>query len=156
MTEIASLEKVQRRATKFILNDFSDISYRDRCIKLSLLPFFRREIHDLCFLFNCIHGKVNYNFSNFINFGDISTRRRSAQKGILLKIPRVKSTIFYNSYFNRIVKTWTILRDSIRASSNITIFKRKIKEFFLINFIHTMYHNLMYVTNYYCYCYYMW
>ena len=26
VTEIASLEKVQRRATKFILNDFSDIS----------------------------------------------------------------------------------------------------------------------------------
>ena len=96
MTEIASLEKVQRRATKFILNDFSDISYRDRCIKLSLLPLsFRREIHDLCFLFYCIHGKVNCNFlSNFINLVDISTGRRSTQQGILLKIPRVKSTIF--------------------------------------------------------------
>ena len=98
VTEIASLEKVQRRATKFIPNDFSDISYRDRCIKLSLLPLsFRKEIHDLCFLFNCIHGKVNCNFSNFINLVDTSTGRRSAQKGILLKIPRVKTTIFYNS-----------------------------------------------------------
>ena len=38
VTEIASLEKVQRRATKFILNDFTDISYSDRCTKLSLLP----------------------------------------------------------------------------------------------------------------------
>ena len=128
---------MQRRATKFILNDFSDKSYRDRCIKLSLLPLsFRREIHDLSFLFNCIYGKVNCNFSNFINLIDNSTGRRSAQKGILLKIPHVKSTIFYNSYFNRIVKTWNILPDSIRASSNITIFKRKIKEFYF-NKLHT-------------------
>ena len=128
---------MQRRATKFILNEFSDISYRDRCIKLSLLPLsFRGEIHDLCFLFNCIHGKANCNFSNFINLVDTSTGRRSAQKGILLKIPRVKSTIFYNLYFNRIVKTWIILPDSIRASSNITIFKRKIKEFYFIK-LHT-------------------
>ena len=103
---IALLEKVQRRATKFILNDFSDISYRDRCIKLSLLPLsFRREIHDLCFLFNCIHGKVNCSFSNFINLVDTSTGRRAAQKDILLNIPRVKTTIFYNSYLNRIGKT---------------------------------------------------
>ena len=56
------------------------------------------------FLFNYIHGKVNCNFSNFINLVDTSTGRRSAQKGILLKIPRVKTTIFYNSYFNRIGK----------------------------------------------------
>ena len=81
--EIASLEKVQRRATKFILNDFSDISYRDRC---TLLPLsFRREIQDLCSTFNCFHEKVNINFSNFINLFDTSTGRRSAQKGILLK-----------------------------------------------------------------------
>ena len=59
-----------------------------------------------------------------------STGRRSAQKGILLKIPRVKTTIFYKSYFNRIVKTWNISPDSIRASSNIYICKRKIKEFY--------------------------
>ena len=121
VTEIASLEKVQRRATKFI-NDISDIFYRDRCIKLSLLPLsFRREIHDLCFSFNCIHRKVNCDFSNFIN---------------LVGPVQVKTTIFYNSYFNRIVKTWNILPASIHASSNIDIFKRKIKEFY-INKLHT-------------------
>ena len=73
--------------------------------KIITTTFFSVEKYTISvFLFNCIHGKGNYNFSNFINFGDISTRRRSAQKGILLKIPRVKSTIFYNSYFNMIVK----------------------------------------------------
>ena len=71
-----------------------------------------------------------------INLVDTSTGRRSAQKGILLKIPRVKTTIFYNSYFNRIVKTWNILPDSICASSNINFFKRKIMEFYFYK-LHT-------------------
>ena len=82
------------------------------------------------FFFNCIHGKVNCNFLNFINLVDTSSDRRSAQKGIPLKIPRVKTTIFFNSYFNRIGKTWNVLPDSIRVSSNINIFKRKINEFY--------------------------
>ena len=38
VTEIASLEKVQRRATKYILNDFSDISYSYKIITTT--PFF--------------------------------------------------------------------------------------------------------------------
>ena len=38
--------------------------------------------------------------------------------------------IFYNSYFNRIVKTWNILPESICAFSNIYIFKRNIKGFY--------------------------
>ena len=63
-------------------------------------------------------------FLNFINLVDTSrgpTDRRSAQKGILLKILRVETTIFYNSYFKRIVKTWNILPETISASSNINI-----------------------------------
>ena len=87
-------------------------------------------VYDHFKLFNCIHGKVNSNFSNFINLVDTSTGRRSAQKDIFLKTPRVKTTIFYNSYFNRIPKTWNISPDSIHDSSSINIFKHKIKEFY--------------------------
>ena len=35
--DFTSLERIQRRATKFILNDFSS-NYRDRLITLNLLP----------------------------------------------------------------------------------------------------------------------
>ena len=88
------------------------------------------------FYFFIFMEKLIVTFSNFINLVDTSTGRRSAQKGILLKIPRVKTTIFYNSYFNRIGKTWNILPDSTRASSNINIFKPKINEFYF-NELHT-------------------
>ena len=50
--DILLLERVQRHATKYILNNYSDFSYAERCIKLSILPLcFRREIIDLFFFF---------------------------------------------------------------------------------------------------------
>ena len=46
--KIKALERVQRRATKFILK--SDLTYPERLAKLGLLPLqFRREVLDLCF-----------------------------------------------------------------------------------------------------------
>ena len=88
--------------------------------KYHYCPFFPVEKYMICVLY-------------LIAFMEklIVTFRILIIKGILLKIPRVKTTIFYNSYFNRIIKTWNILPDSIRASSNINFFKRRIKEFYL-------------------------
>ena len=46
--DILLLERVQRHATKYILNSYSDMSYAERCIQRSILPVcFRREIIDL-------------------------------------------------------------------------------------------------------------
>ena len=46
--DILLLERVQRHATKYMLNNYSDMSYAERCIQLSILPLcFRREIIDL-------------------------------------------------------------------------------------------------------------
>ena len=48
--DIIKLERVQRQASKFILNDYVS-PYHERCTALSILPLcFRREIIDLCFL----------------------------------------------------------------------------------------------------------
>ena len=40
------IENVQRRATKFILNDYSSV-YKSRSLKLNLLPL--TMIYDICF-----------------------------------------------------------------------------------------------------------
>ena len=49
--DIVKLERVQRQASKFILNEYVS-PYHKRCTALSILPLcFRREIIDLCFLF---------------------------------------------------------------------------------------------------------
>ena len=47
--DIIKLERVQRQASKLILNDYVS-PYHERCIALSILSLcFRREIIDLCF-----------------------------------------------------------------------------------------------------------
>ena len=60
--KIMAIERVQRRATKFILKcDFS-ITYPERLVKLGLLPLeFRREVSDLCFFqIKCLYGHSDF------------------------------------------------------------------------------------------------
>ena len=55
--KIKALERVQRRATKFILK--CDLTYPERLAKLGLLPLeFRREVLDLCFFLNVLRGTL--------------------------------------------------------------------------------------------------
>ena len=44
VNEIMRIERVQRHVTKFILNEYlSDVSYRDRCLTLGILPLCYRR-----------------------------------------------------------------------------------------------------------------
>ena len=54
------VEKVQRRATRFILKNSSNLSYKVRLIKLKLLPLnYWLEYLDLVFFFKYLHGRVD-------------------------------------------------------------------------------------------------
>ena len=54
MKDILTIEKIQRRATKFILNDFSS-DYKSRLISLGLLPLmFIYELFDILFFLKCL------------------------------------------------------------------------------------------------------
>ena len=61
------LETVQRRATKFILNYPKDMSYKDRLLKLNILPLeCKRNLKDLVLIFKARAGHVDlghYDFS---------------------------------------------------------------------------------------------
>ena len=61
--DIILIEKIQHRATKYILNDYSSC-YRTRLIKLSLLPLmYIFELNDIIF-FNFYIKKVLYSLSD--------------------------------------------------------------------------------------------
>ena len=94
---ILLLERVQRHATKYILNNYSDMSYAERFIKLSILP--------LCF--RC-------DFSGYFELVGSLHSLGSSNKGPLLKLPRVKTTALQVSYFYRIVRLWNSLPRHIR------------------------------------------
>ena len=69
------LERVQRRATKFILNDYIS-SYKTRLQQLNLLPLmYTYELNDLMFLVKSLKAHTdNFDIKNFITFNTNSTR----------------------------------------------------------------------------------
>ena len=78
--DILLLEHVQRRATKYILNDYTS-SYKSRLTKLNLLPLMCiYELHDLIFYIKSYKYPSSYfNINDFIFCSSVSTRSSSCR-----------------------------------------------------------------------------
>ena len=100
IVNLKKVESLQRRATGFILPD-SDLNYRDRLIKLNLIPLsYWHEIKDLvncCCFFKCLKGLSR------------STRNNCP---LDMSVPLYKTKLFQTSYFNRIPTMWNTLANS--------------------------------------------
>ena len=138
MSDILRLERVQRHATKYILNDYTALSYTERCVKLSILPLcYRREIIDLSLFYKYLHKEINCDFSSHIEIVNSLPGLRSAFKGLLLKLPKVKTSTHLSSYFCRLVHLWNALPRDIREANSLYSFKKYINQLYfskLINF----------------------
>ena len=134
--DIICLEKVQRRATKYILNNFS-IDYKTRLKSLQLLPLmYWLELQDLMFLVKCIKDPSdNFNISSHITFINSTTR---ASRLNHLQHNYCRSTTIRHFYFNRIASLWNSLVTHIDLSLSIHTIKRNILtalwDHFLLNF----------------------
>lgn len=133
--DLTLLERVQRRATKYILNDYTS-DYKIRLSKIGLIPLcYYFEIIDLCFFYKCIHGFYNLNLSNLIPFRDISVSiTRSGQDSLLLQALPFRTETAAGFFSHRIVKLWNNLPQSIRTivciDKKITPFRTKIHKYY--------------------------
>ena len=100
LKDIRALELVQRRATKFIVNN-NDMDYRNRLLSLKLLPLMMEyEIADNMFLVKCLKSSSDhFNICDFVEFCAHSTRGSSSLK---LKHKLCRTHLDRNFYFNRI------------------------------------------------------
>jgi hypothetical protein len=139
---LLSIESVQRRATKFILNDFIS-DYHTRLSLLSLLPLsLRRNYLDLVFFFNCVHDLVDINteiLPLFIVHDNIRTRQDHDDH--LVHSNRVRSHLYECSFTQRIGKIWNTLPYELRkieltAMGHNSTFKRELK-LHIFNFMNT-------------------
>ena len=121
--DLAILEGVQRRATKFILQNY-ELSYLERLRKLNLLPIsYWLEIKDLIFFFKCKQGLYDLDISSFVTFSSHRSSRTRSSKDNLLQVNPCKTSLFRNSFFNRIVFLWNNLSPIIRNFSSVSSFK---------------------------------
>ena len=85
---IVVLEKVQKRAAKFILNDYS-LNYKNRLIAIHLLPLmYQLELNDLMFFIQSLkHPADHFNIKHFVSFSQSNTRSSTHNKLIHTKSP---------------------------------------------------------------------
>lgn len=124
--DLTLLEGVQRRATKFILQNY-ELSYPERLRELKLLPIsYWLELKDLIFFFKCLHGLFDFDISQFVTFSsNVVSRTRSNQQKMLKSNP-CRTSLFRDSFFNRIVFLWNSLPLETRECSVFSTFKRKL------------------------------
>ena len=115
--DLALLEGVQRRATKYILNDHVS-DYKTRLLNIGLLPLsYFKEINDLCFFFKCIYNFSDLDLSTSIPFQDqpiVSTRQSTEPLRLIERPFRTETASRFFSY--RIVTLWNSLPSSVRST----------------------------------------
>ena len=128
---IQEMEKVQRRASKFILNlnYLSEITYKERLLSVRILPVsYWLELMDLLFLFKIINGLVSLHSSVCPSiFVAARSTRSTANNGRKLCVKKCKTTTYQNSYFIRVTKLWNILPDDLTSENrSISYFKKNL------------------------------
>ena len=124
------LENVQRRATKFILDYPPHCSYKDRLIKLNLLPLeHRRAWKNLVFFFKCQIGLYDLDISSIAKQRVVRYNIRSFNNNNFNEI-KCNTEFYKHSYFPRVIRAWNLLPDDLKTVSEIGVFKGKLRKHF--------------------------
>ena len=127
---IEIIEKVQRRATKYILSlpYRTDISYKERLRLTELISLcYWHEYLDLVYTYKSIVNNTDIQFK--ISRPLRVTRRTASSKGVLLDIPKTKTVTFQNSFYSRASRTFNTLPEYLRDNTqSINVFKTKLKK----------------------------
>ena len=101
------MERIQRRSTKYILNDYTS-DYKTRLLKLKLLPLmYLVDLSDVLFFIKSIKLPSDYfNILHFASFSSSNTRSSSHNK---LNHKYSRSNKIRNSYFVRLQRLWNSL-----------------------------------------------
>ena len=114
------LERVQRRATKFILK--TDDPYDIRLKKLNLVSLEkRRSLTDVTFLYKVLNGNIDIDISKIIDFHSEADRFPLRSMDFLICYAR--TNVLKYSFSHRIIDQWNQLPLDIRVSDNINTFK---------------------------------
>ena len=132
IADIKQLESVQRRATRFIVNN-RHLSYKERLTNLSLLPLMMQfEVTDILFFVKNIKNQNScFPISDYITPSSCSTRQKTFFK---LRHTKSSSNPMRQLYFNRLPRLWNSL-PYIDLDMSVTSIKRKLFELFWQHFI---------------------
>lgn len=130
--DIVLLERVQRRATKFILNDFHS-DYKTRLTSLGLLPLSMvLELNDIVFFLKSLQSpSASFDILDYVSFSTSSSTRSASKLKLRHSFSAKNSSCHF--YFNRLPRVWNRLPPvdpDLSLSSAIS----QIKRFFWLHF----------------------
>ena len=132
LKDIQSFENIQRRATKFITNDYSS-SYKSRLVSLHMLPFMMQlELNDILFFVASIKNPTkSFDISEYVTFCSGSTRSSVSFK---LVHSFSRNNKIKHFYFHRLPRLWNSL-PTIDINQSVRLIKRKLQSFLWNHFI---------------------
>ena len=132
MKDILFIEQIQRRATKYLLNDFIS-SYKTLLIKLKILPLiYLFELQDVSFAIKSIMLQTTqFNIQDYINFSSANTRSSASNK---LVFPRHFNNISRHSFFHRLPTLWNAM-PILNLDPPFHLLKCRLKHFLWDHFI---------------------
>ena len=105
VSDIAKLKRVQRHATKFILNDYT-LDYKARLLALNLLPLMMFVL-DVMFCVQSLKSPTrDFDITNFVSFCLGGTRSSAARK---MRHASCNTNSVKHFYFHRIPRLWNLL-----------------------------------------------
>ena len=132
--DILLLENIQRRATKYILNDFN-LDYKSRLVSLNLLPLSMVfELNDILFFLKSLRSpSAAFNILDYVSFSNSSNTRSSSSHK--LRHSRSSSTLSSHFYFRRLPRIWNRLPVFDIYSQSLSAVTIEIKSYFWSQFI---------------------
>ena len=134
LKDIANLEQIQRRSTKYTLNDYTT-NYKDRLITLNLLPLmYWYDLQDVMFLLKCLKDPDdNINIHRYITFTSSRTRATTHNQ---LKPNFNRTSTTQHFYFNRLARLWNKIPSNILdLSLSLTTLKTRLWQYLWASFI---------------------
>ena len=148
--DIAKIEKIQRKAARFIKNDYKSRS--PGCVTkmlqdLDLNPLKdRRKEKRLCFLYNIQKGDVPaINPTEYLipikpkrkikakTFSDCETqnlvKRHQNLHSKCFQLPKSNTPTYKNSFFPRSISEWNGLEDTVVIAPSAEVFKSRLNKF---------------------------
>ena len=132
---IKRTERIQRRASKFILNlpFMCSESYRDRLITLELMPLsYWHEYMDLVFFYKAINGLVVIS-EDVLPKPIIPTRvtRSSSASELSFRPPKCRTKTFQRSYITRVTRAWNCLPTDLRQPNlSLSTLKSLLRQYY--------------------------
>ena len=129
--DIHKIEKIQKHFTRKIFQrcNLPYSSYANRLYQLNIKSLeYRRTFSDLMFMFKILNGISGLNSLDYFCYNVQPYNLRNNN----FKITTTKSftsNLWHNSFFNRGVKLWNGLPETIRLETSLSIFKSKLNQF---------------------------